>query len=296
MMTKDELLTKFPATTFIDHEIYHTPEIEAIIDAPIPGELAKFKQITTSNDDLARLLNVMCNFPLLKREQEQFLFKRLNYCRYKANSLREIIVSGGFTPETICEFERYSNISIDTRNIILNHNMKFVVCHLLKHGRSHTIRQRIGQAVLVTFRAIDEFEWNRGTKFSTLLTWVLFRKCQPWMEEHRSRLVTAHKNLGIIEGLILENFLVDNSHELTSQQNETNDLIKSLLTALENLGGNCYRMAAVLRLKFLDSHTLDVIGEKLGISGERVRTISIQGMKKIKLLAQEQFPSEFVKN
>jgi len=234
----------------------------------------------------------MCSFSVLTSEQEQFLFKRLNYCRHVANNLREKIVANEYDDNMLREFEKMNILAIETRNTILNHNMRLVVNYLLNRGHMKLLRSRIGNATIVAIAAVDGFDWSKGTKLSTYLSWALIRSCHPWIEENITRLVHNRINYTVMDGLPLEDLLLDKEHP--KYEDSCEFISKSIIRRLSRNGGKYSRMAKVIRLRYTNKLPMEDVGQHLGLSTESIRQISREGIKELKKIAYRQYP-ELVK-
>ncbi|MCK5019723.1 MAG: hypothetical protein KAS32_21875, partial [Candidatus Peribacteraceae bacterium] len=93
-------------------------------------ELEEFKKAPPQSGDAGAYIANLFSFPLLNKEQEVQLFRKLNYLKYKANALRESI---GTTKSLTKKRSMYIKLMKlnrkieETRNILISTNLRLVV-------------------------------------------------------------------------------------------------------------------------------------------------------------------------
>lgn len=297
-MTRQEWATKllatYPVAQFIDHELYRSDGIENVVFGPVPGiDLLRTKKMS-GKSEMAGFLNVICSHPILTREQEVFLFQRLNYCRYRANVVRCKLSSGDYTENDCREFALLQWTITETRNTLLSYNMRLVVNYLLKKGDQFTIMPRLGDASLVAMNAIDKFDWSRGSKLSTYMSWAFIKSCHPWKEENPINVIkgprTVKHPFTMVEGLALDEFVHGRE-----ERDERVDEKEAIHTCLKKLAKSGFRRhAEILYMRYnLDGEntvTLAQIGSRIGVTRERVRQLCATGMKELRKLVRCHYP------
>jgi RNA polymerase primary sigma factor len=121
--------------------------------------VARPEDDTDGVDSLRRFLAEIGRYPLLTREQEVELMKRI---------------------------ERGDS---DARDRLVNSNLRLVVSIAKRYqGHDVPLLDLIQDGMLGLIRAVDKFDWRRGYKFSTYATWWIRQAVQRGID-NRSRLI-----------------------------------------------------------------------------------------------------------
>ena len=106
--------------------------------------------------------------PLLTREQEQHLFRKYNYLKYKAAKLRkELDVEQPKAP-LMDEIEELYEEIVATKNQIARANLRLVVSIAKRHVTpDQNFFELVSDGNVSLLRAIEKFDYARGNKFST---------------------------------------------------------------------------------------------------------------------------------
>jgi RNA polymerase sigma factor (sigma-70 family) len=138
---------------------------------------------------------------------------------------------------------------------------------------------------LSLIRAVDKFDFSRGFKFSTFDSCAImknFARTIPDEQHRRDRYVTGHDEL--FEAAA--DTRTDEQECLASAE-QASHRVNRLLEYLEPREQEIIRMRAGL-----DNHsegmTLEEIGQRLGITKERVRQLNVRIMKKLRTIGEEQ--------
>jgi RNA polymerase primary sigma factor len=269
---------------FVDHPSFDDPEARDTIlgPSPEPGGGSATRR-GKSPETLRPPPAGFCDAPLLSREQEAHLFRKMNYLKSLARRLRDRIDPARARAAELDEIERLLREAVTVRNRIVEANQRLVVSIAKKHLRpGDDLFERVSDGNYVMIRAVELFDYSRGNKFSTYATWAIRnqfaqafrarRHCQP-------QFVLGH----------------DEASELAVDP-RTDDL--------EQLGFQEQRQEAIARLldrlddrerRILVGHfgiggarvqTLKQIGQELGISKERVRQIKARAQEKLRGLAR----------
>ena len=134
-------------------------------------------------------------------------------------------------------------------------------------------------------RAVEKFDFGRGNNFSTYASWAImknFARSIPDEKHRRERFVTGHD-----EVFDVAPDTRSDEHEIVAGQERARFNVNRLLEYLEPRERDIIRMRAGL-----DSNakgmTLEEIGQKLGITKERVRQLNVRAMKRLRDIAHEQ--------
>lgn len=264
-----------------------TVEVE-ILNSP-PDVTAPIKQLRASGD-LPAYLESLYDVPLLTREQESHLFRRMNYLKYKAGVLRaDLIVS----PPEMVSMDRIEELyqeSVVTRNQIIRANLRLVVSISKRHwNRSVDFFELVSDGNVSLISAVEKFDFSRGNRFSTYASWAIimnFSRTLPSEYRHRDRFRTSCPELfGNIEDVRPD----ISNHEL--RQTRMESLVDRLLGHLDE------RERQIITGRFglkQDQNPLKLrqLGEVMGVTKERVRQIQCRAMVKLRKAADEDLGDE----
>jgi RNA polymerase sigma factor (sigma-70 family) len=217
--------------------------------------------------------------PLLTKQQEVALFRKMNYLRYKADTLRDQIEPATATAKQLDEIERLVDEATAVKNQITQANLRLVVSIAKRHARpTHDFFELVSDGNISLMRAVDKFDYSRGFKFSTYSSWAIiknFARSVPEQRVHQDRYQTGRDEL------------LEKCVGVTPEEYEGDFLpaARSVLDRmLDTLDG---RDAAILRQRHgLDnqgrSQTLEQVGKSFGVSKERIRQLESRAMNKLR--------------
>ncbi len=296
------VLNEIRAQRLTDHRIdyiYHVsfddPALEATIMAEMPGAAdydENRRQLRTPKDAPPELASLY-ETPLLNKEQEQHLFRKMNFLKHKANQILTSLqsLSGRIDPQKVRtqELDRVDDL-LEQSNVIKDQligcNMRLVVSIAKRHsGQTDNFFELLSDGNVSLLRAVEKFDFSRGNKFSTYGSWAImknFARSIPEEKNRRERYVTGTEELF--------DAAPDNrtdEQECLATAEQASYKVNRLLEYLEPREREIIRMRAGL-----DTHTegmtLEKIGEKLGITKERVRQLNVRAMKKLRGLVDGQ--------
>ena len=223
--------------------------------------------------------------PLLSREQEGHLFRKMNYLRFLASKLRDSIEPTKAKTSDLDEVERLQDEALTVKNQIISANLRLVVSIAKRHvGPSNDFFHLVSDGNMSLIRAVEKFDYARGNKFSTYASWAImknFARTIPEESYRRDRFVTGHEEM--FEAA------ADNrtdEHEYENAQKRMQDAVKGMLGRLDDRE----RMIIVSRygINGASEETLEQLGKKLMITKERVRQIESRALEKIRKFASEE--------
>ncbi len=284
------IATEFRVRTLLDQAIefmpsdeFSEPEIEELIltadfELDLPDHSDPSSEIPPYLADLYVT-------PLLTREQEQFLFRKMNYLRFKATELRDSLPASRQKSADMDRLEQLLEESLAVKNILIRCNLRLVVSIARKHRKpTSNFFEMVSDGNMVLIRAIEKFDYSRGNKFSTYATWAVMRsyaRSIPAEGVQLDRFRTGSEDL-------LSDEADDRStiHEDERRANRQLETIESILDQLTE------REQEAISLRFAlqglrKPMTLEQIGERLGVSRERTRQIINTGLEKLRAIADE---------
>jgi len=271
---------------YIPNPSFDDPAQETAILAPMPDfetYEASRKALRVPKDappELAPLYEV----PLLSKEQEQHLFRKMNFLKHRARKLRDRIEPARARTQDLEEIERLLDEAGKVKEQLVNCNMRLVVSIAKRHaGQTDNFFELLSDGNISLLRAVEKFDYGRGNKFSTYASWAImknFARSIPEEKHRRERYVTGHEELFEIA----PDNRTDESECLASAE-QASHKVNRLLSTLDPREREIIRLRAGLDNN--EGMTLEKIGEKLGITKERVRQLNVRAMKKMRTLAEE---------
>ncbi len=253
-------------------------------EMPEPAD-GKPPRRTKAPKGLPPYLASLYEVPLLSREQELHLFRKMNFLKFLANRLRESIEPAKARTSDLDEIERLQDEALAAKNQIISANLRLVVSIAKRHvGPSNDFFHLVSDGNMSLIRAVEKFDFARGNKFSTYASWAImknFARTIPEENYRRDRFVTGHEEM--FEAA------ADNradEHEYEGAQRRMQDAVKGMLGRLDDRE----RRIIVSRygIDGAGEQTLEQLGRELGITKERVRQIESRAQDKLRKIAGEE--------
>jgi RNA polymerase sigma factor (sigma-70 family) len=273
---------------YIYHASFDDPSGEPVILARMPG-LDEYEtqrlQMRIPKDappELASLYEV----PLLNKEQEQHLFRKMNFLKHKASRLRADLKPEKARIQELEQIEDLQNQATAIKDQLISSNMRLVVAIAKKHAaQTDNFFELLSDGNMSLIRAVEKFDYSRGNKFSTYASWAImknFARSIPDEKRRRERYVTGHEDMFEIAPDTRSD-----EQEVVSIVEQKKHQVNRLLEYLEPRERQIIRMRAGLD-NYSEGMTLEEIGQQLGITKERVRQLNVRIMNKLKTIAKEQ--------
>ena len=136
-------------------------------------------------------------FPLLTRAQEHQLFRKMNYLKYRADLLRRQL-STSKSPGSLCDrIEKKLSDALHIRNRLVQCNLRLVVSIAKTIARDLSeMDEMISDGNMPLIRAVEIFDFERGTRFSTYATWAIrhfLYRSSTKMSRQQKRFVTSQQ-------------------------------------------------------------------------------------------------------
>jgi RNA polymerase sigma factor (sigma-70 family) len=258
-----------------DSEAYESQRRQMKVPKDAPPELAPLYEV-----------------PLLNKEQEQHLFRKMNYLKHKANRNRHLlklpsgrIDAARARTQDLDEIEELQRQAKEVKAHLINCNMRLVVSIAKRHAaQTDNFFELLSDGNVSLIRAVEKFDYSRGNKFSTYASWAImknFARSIPEEKHRRERYLTGHEEL-----FETAPDTRSDEQECLASAEQASHRVNRLLEYLDPRERQIIRMRAGLDDNS-SGMTLEKIGEQLGITKERVRQLNVRAMKKLRSLAGE---------
>jgi RNA polymerase sigma factor (sigma-70 family) len=283
---------------YIYHPSFDDPALEDTILAPMPDQDvydAKQREMHAPKD-VPPELSSLYEFPLLTKDQEQHLFRKMNFLKHQAAKLRRRLCKGG-DPGGPLDAARVRNRDLnriedlqkqasDVKERLINANMRLVASIAKRHvGQTGNVFELISDGNMSLIRAVEKFDFGRGFKFSTYASWAImknFARSIPEENHRRERYITGQEEL-----FDAAPDRRTDEQELVASAEQASERVNRLLEYLDPRERQIIRMRAGLDGSERQM-TLEEIGKELGITKERVRQLNVRIMNKLRNIARDQ--------
>ena len=271
---------------FMDNAEFHRKAaFKKIVDSPMP-ELEKPARRTKAPAGLPRYLASLYEVALLNREQEQYLFRKYNFLKCKANKLRESLDVTRAKASLMDEVESLYDQAVKIKNRIVQSNLRLVVSIAKRHvNASEDFFQLISDGNMSLIRAVEKFDYSRGNKFSTYASWAImknFARTIPGEFRQRERFRPTTEELFLAHADQRSDQL-----SVEADQKRREEQISQIMESLDD------REQAIIISRFgLDyseePQTLKEVGARLGVTKERIRQIEARAINKLRIAAEQE--------
>ena len=272
---------------YIYNPEFDDPSRESEILGPMPHEqefFSKVKAMRPPKDVEAHMAHLY-ERPLLSREQEAHLFRKMNFLKHLLNKRQKNIDPARARVQELMEVEQTQQQIREVRDLLIECNQRLVHNLATKHLQAgQNLDELKSDANVSLMRAVEKFDYGRGNKFSTYATWAImknFARSIPDENTRKSRYMTGHDDL--FESKADSR---GDEHEALAAADAAKARVNRLLEYLDP------RTRDVIRMRTgLDGNqemTLEQIGQHFGITKERVRQINVRGMKQLRERALEE--------
>ena len=230
-------------------------------------------------------LRRLCDRPLLGRDEEAALFRRMNYLKYRANRMRSKLSLQRPRAKEIADLEGVLQTANHVRNHIIMSNVRLVISIAKRYASSEMpFENALSIGIGSLMNAVEKFDFARGFRFSTYATRAIRRDLyRAVVSKHTQmrRFCTGLEEMmaGVVEPKPKR--MTPETGEIVYQK------IQQMLDCLDP------RESFVLRARFGFENqsgkttTYSKIGLELGVSKERVRQIAERALEKLRELIPE---------
>jgi RNA polymerase primary sigma factor/RNA polymerase sigma factor len=235
---------------------------------------------------LPSYLAALYDVPLLTREQEYHLFRKMNFLKHRASRLRDSLDdTQGSKTAIMDQIDELYEAAVLVKNKIVQSNLRLVVSIAKRHVAStDDFFALVSDGNMSLIRAVEKFDYSRGNKFSTYASWAImknFARTIPSEFKHRDRFRTTTEELFLarqddrLDPYIEETVQRTRQRELSKILNRLDEREQKIITARFGLGRGSEPL------------TLKEVGEEMGVTKERIRQLEARALTKLREAADE---------
>ena len=218
--------------------------------------------------------------PLLTREQEYHLFKKMNYLKFMAGRLRKKIRPSRPDKSLVAKVESMLNDIYSIRNQLASSNFRLAGMILksdFRHSGEATPDLSLSDAYFDVLKSVDYFNYTLGNKFCTYCVWVLKKN---FFRGVKMKRIKGGKHISLDDNY--EDNLPqseDSSECIEMHQRENANFINMVIGMVKKVV-KCNDIARQIRIieeyygiNGRKRKNLEQISSTLGITKERVRQL-----------------------
>ena len=223
---------------------------------------------------------------LLSRDEEFYLFRKMNYLKFVAYRLRQ-----GLSPETatlaqVEEIEGLESEATRIRNYVIESNLRLVTARAKHFSRTTglPLDELISEGNIGLVQAVEHFDFSRGTKLSTYATWAISNKFLAYLQKSRrqsGQSVGDHSVLWDVvelDGATVENDLADA---------EVRERLVGLISRLKE------RERAAVEHRFGlreggEAQTLKELASQWGVTKQRAQQVCAGAVSKLRVMIEQE--------
>jgi RNA polymerase primary sigma factor len=270
---------------FVPHSSFDDPATHPTILGPMPAlSMGQNVPRLQSPPGLPPFLAGLYGAPLLTREQEVHLFRKMNFLKHQTARLRCALNPATATASDLDHVEAVLTEGLAVKNQIIVANLRLVVSLVKKTiGPGQDFAELVSDGYVSLIRAIEKFDFSRGFRFSTYASWAIMNNLSrdSRRDHRRARFVTGYE-------ATLEAAPDHRNDEclLEFEQEQCQQAIRGMLGWLNDRE----RQIIISRfgLEGTRKKTLTELGKELGITKERVRQLELRACAKLRKAAEEQ--------
>ncbi len=273
-------LVRTPVDYIYNAEFDDPTKAEVIVsDMPRKSEFEAKRAGKSPPKDVPPHMAHLYEWPLLDKEQEQHMFRKMNFLKHQLHKLQERLDPAKARVQELLQVENLKEGIRDCRDLLINCNQRLVYAQAKqKLAIGENIDDLVSDGNLSLMRAVEKFDYGRGNKFSTYATWAImknFARSIPDAKTHKQRYMTGHDELFEAKADVRTD-----EQEVLAQADAARARVNRLLEHLDARTREVIRMRT--GLDGSEEMTLEQIGQHFGITKERVRQINVRGMKMLR--------------
>ena len=265
---------------------FEEPHAEEKIVPPLPVAVERKPTAVKAPPGLPPYLNSLYAVPLLTKDDEVYYFRKMNYLLYRAAELQKQIDVTQPKTKDMDRIESLLEQASEVKNFLIRSNLRLVVSIAKKHVKPNSnFFEMVSDGNISLIRAIEKFDFTRGFKFSTYASWAImknFARSIPAEYTQLDRFRTGNEEVfdqasDPRSERLNEEFINKRQHEALM------DLLSQLDTRERDI--------IVSRYGLKDGtppQTLEQVGQKLGVTKERIRQLESRALQKLRKIAEDE--------
>jgi RNA polymerase sigma factor (sigma-70 family) len=252
---------------------------EMLADMPGLKEFESKRSGKSPPKDVPAHMAHLYEWPLLTKEQEQHVFRKMNFLKHQLHKFQESLDPGKARVQDLIRIEELKEGIKECRDLLISCNQRLVYAQAKqKLAVGENIDDLVSDGNMSLMRAVEKFDYSRGNKFSTYATWAImknFARSIPDAKTHKQRYMTGHDELFQAKADVRTD-----EQEVLAAADAARARVNRLLEHLDARTREVIRMRT--GLDGSEEMTLEQIGQHFGITKERVRQINVRGMKQLR--------------
>lgn len=267
---------------YIDSEEFRQRNAEGLICGPAPEvDESTVSRIPTG---LPAYLVELYRVPLLKKSQEQYYFRRMNFRKFQFSLLRNELDVEKPSARMVSRLEALLVDITEVKNLLIRSNLRLVVSIAKRYLKANSgFFELVSDGNISLIRAVEKFDYARGYKFSTYASWAIlknFARSVPAENQRLDRFRTGNDEVFAQSSEQKGSFFIDEYMNMTQRA-----VIRELMQELD------VREQKVIACRFglsegEEPETLEQVGSRLGVTKERVRQIEVRTLEKLRRIAE----------
>jgi len=270
---------------YVYSPMFDQPGAAATILGPAPSPRTR-QRIGKAPAGLPPYLASLYAVPLLTAEQEAHHFRKMNFLKHQAKQYRDSLRKDSVTDEQVNRLEELLDQASAVKDLLIRSNLRLVVSIAKKNIRpGNDFFEMVSDGNMSLIRAIEKFDYSKGFKLSTYATWAIrrnFARSIPAEHSHQDRFRTGSEEM-------FQHSADEGSNEFQQERvhNQQHDALMKILKKLQD------RERDILVCRYglaqgSEPLTLEQVGERFGVTKERIRQLETRALTKLRNIAQEE--------
>jgi RNA polymerase sigma factor (sigma-70 family) len=269
---------------YVFHPCFDEPGADAEILGP-PPERTSQRERTRVTKDADFYVAFLYQTDPLSRDEEFYLFRKMNYLKFRGHRLRQNLDPASVTRRQVEEIERVEREANDLRNFIVESNLRLVTARAKHFARTTglPLDELISEGNIGLVQAVEHFDFSRGTKLSTYATWAITNKLLAFF--HRARRQSNHF---VSEQGELLDFVEGNNVDVEEGASHA-EIRQVLVGLLANLRER-ERIAVQNRFGLTptgETRTLKELAQQWGVTKQRAQQVCAGAVSKLRVMLEQ---------
>ncbi|MEX1097274.1 MAG: sigma-70 family RNA polymerase sigma factor [Planctomycetales bacterium] len=269
---------------YMDSPEFHQPNAAEVILGPAPEVQEKSR--LKAPPGLPPYLASLYSMPLLTREQEAYHFRKMNFLKFQAAELRQKLDPQRPRTKDMDRIEELLDEGLAVKNFLIRSNLRLVVSIAKRHIKPNSnFFEMVSDGNMSLIRAIEKFDYTKGNKFSTYASWAImknFARSIPQEHTQLDRFRTGH------EEMFTRSY--DERGNQFREELENRKQREAIMDILDRLDD---REKDIIRYRYglergTEPLTLEQVGNRFGVTKERIRQLESRALRKLRKIAQEE--------